>query len=128
MDPISDMLIRIKNAQKAKKQAVSFGYSNIKYEIAKLLASEGFVADAQKKGKKSARLLELKLLYDGSDPKITGLKRISKLSRRVYRGYKQIFPVRRGAGAAIYSTTSGLLTDREARKRKIGGEALFEIW
>lgn len=128
MDPISDMLIRIKNAQKAKKQAVSFGYSNIKYEIAKLLASEGFVADVQKKGKKSARFLELKLLYDGNASKITDLKRISKPSRRVYRSYKQIFPVRRGAGVAIYSTTSGLLTDRESRKRKIGGEVLFEIW
>lgn len=127
-DPISDMLIRIKNAQMAKKTAVSFPYSKIKFEISKTLEKAGYLIGAQKRSKKNLKLLEVGLIYENGEPKISGLKRISKPSRRIYRALKEIFRVKNGVGIAIYSTPKGLLTDQEARKQKVGGELLFEIW
>ncbi|MDO8523288.1 MAG: 30S ribosomal protein S8 [bacterium] len=128
-DPISDMLIRIKNAQAVKKETVSFAHSKLKTEIAKILESRGYIGATQNHGKKQKKLIEVTLVY-GADgmPKISGVKRISKPSRRIYRGAGEIFSVKNGLGTAVYSTTKGLLTDREARKQKVGGEILFEIW
>ena len=128
-DPIADMLIRIKNAQAVKKETVSFGYSKLKMEISKLLQKEGYLGEIENKGKKYKKLLEVKLLYgvDG-EPKVSGLKRISKASKRIYRGYTEIFRVKNGLGLGVYSTTKGLMSDKEARKLKVGGENLFEIW
>ncbi|OGF62680.1 30S ribosomal protein S8 [Candidatus Giovannonibacteria bacterium RIFCSPHIGHO2_01_FULL_45_33] len=128
-DPISDMLIRIKNAQAVKKETVSFAHSKLKNEIAKILESRGYIGAAENHGKKQKKLIEVALIYgtDGA-PKISGIRRISKPSRRVYRGVGEIFSVKNGLGTAVYSTTRGLLTDREARKQKVGGEILFEIW
>ena len=128
MDPISDMLIKIKNAQMAKKETVSFGHSKLKFEIAKILSREGFIADVQKKGKKNVKLIEVGLIQDDGGARFSQIRRVSKPSRRVYRGYKEIFSVRKGFGLAIYSTPKGLLTDKEARRDKIGGEVLFEIY
>ena len=128
-DPISDMLIRIKNAQAVGKETASFGYSKLKMEIAKVLEKEGFISDVERRGKKLRKLIEVKLLY-GADrrPKISGVKRISKPSRRVYFGFREARKVINGMGIAVYSTTKGLLSDRQARKEKVGGENLFEIW
>lgn len=130
MDPIADMLVQIKNAQRARKEAVQFGYSKIKWDIARILEEAGFVGAAARRGRKNKKLIELALLYDEAtkNPKISDIRRISKLGRRVYRGYREIFAPKNGFGVAVYSTPKGLLTDRQARKEKTGGEILFEIW
>ncbi|QQG42633.1 MAG: 30S ribosomal protein S8 [Candidatus Giovannonibacteria bacterium] len=128
-DPIADMLIRIKNAQAVRKGAVSFGYSKIKFEIAKLLERAGYAGQVEQRGKKNAKLIEMKLLYeeDGA-PKVSGARRASKPSRRFYRGHREIYPPRGGFGIAVYSTPKGLMTNKEAKRAKLGGEVLFEIW
>lgn len=128
-DPISDLLIRAKNAGAVQKKTVSFGYSKIKWEIAKVLERYNYLGDVAKKGKKNKKLIEASLVYDEEGtPKISNTKRISKPSRRVYLPYRQIHSVKNGFGVAVYSTTKGLLIDKEARKEKLGGELLFEIW
>ncbi|MBI2021058.1 30S ribosomal protein S8 [Candidatus Giovannonibacteria bacterium] len=128
-DPISDMLIRIKNASAVNKPAVSFGYSKLKFEIAKILESEGFIKDVEKKGKKNKKNIEAGLVYDtDGKPRFTNIKRISKLSKREYRGFREIFGVKNGIGIGVYSTPKGIKSDKEARKEKVGGEILFEIW
>lgn len=128
-DPISDMLIRIKNAQASKKEMASFPYAGVKLEIVKAMERAGYLGTADTRGKKNRKSIEVKLLYDASgNPKISGAKRVSKLSRRAYRGWRDIYSPKNGFGAAIYSTPKGVMTDREARKEKVGGEILFEIW
>ena len=129
MDPLADMLVRIKNAQRVHKEAVSFGYSKIKWEIARLLERTGFIGAASRKGRKNKKLIEATLFYDtNGQPKIINTRRISKPSRRVYRGFREIYSPKNGFGIAVYSTPQGLLTDKEARKGKVGGEILFELW
>ena len=128
MDPISDMLTSIRNALPVKHSTVSVPFSNLKYEIAKILEKNGFVAKVEKKGKKIKKLLEITLKYDKEAPAISGLKRISKLSQRVYKGAKEMKPVKGGYGIAIISTSKGLMTDKETRKKKLGGEVIAEIW
>jgi len=127
-DPISDMLIRIKNAGAVGKKTADFGYSKLKWEIAKILENNQYLGEVSKKGKKNKKLIETTLRYDeDGTPKISDVKRISKPSRRIYFGHRQIHSVKSGFGIAVYSTTQGLLTDQEARKQKLGGELLFEI-
>jgi len=128
MDPVSNMLTSIRNALAVKHSAVSIPFSNLKYEIAKILEKNGFVAKVEKKGKKIKKLLEITLKYDKEAPAISGLKRISKLSQRVYKGAKEMKPVKGGYGIAIISTSKGLMTDKETRKKKLGGEVIAEIW
>lgn len=127
-DPIADMIIRIKNAGATHKETVSFPYSKLKFEICTLLEKEGFVGSLSKKGKKVAKTIEVGLLYNNSLPRVQGVKRVSKPSRRIYKKSDEIRPVKNGFGRLVLSTPSGLLTDKEARKAHIGGEALFEIW
>lgn len=129
MDPVADMLIRIKNAQASKKESALVPYSGVKFEIAKTLERAGYIGDVERKNRKGGKLVEVKLLYDESgSPKILGAKRVSKPSRRIYCGWRDIYPPRNGFGTAFYSTPKGIKTDREARKEKVGGELLFEIW
>jgi len=128
MDPISDMLTQIANAQAVRHQTVSIPFSNLKYEIAKILEREGFIKTAEKKGKKVKKIIEIALKYNESDPAISVVRRISRLSQRIYVPAKKIRRVRDGFGIAIISTSKGLMTDKEARKQKLGGEVLCEIW
>lgn len=139
MDPISRMLTSIRNAQAVLKPTVAIPFSNLKYEIAKILERERFVEKAEKKGKKIKKTIEITLKYlprnensllRGQDqiPAISGLKRISKLGQRIYINHKAIKPVKGGYGIAIISTSKGLLTNKEARKQKLGGELICEIW
>jgi small subunit ribosomal protein S8 len=129
MDPIADMLIRIKNAQAVNKDVTSLGYSDLKWEIARVLERTGFIGEISKKGKRGRKLMEIKLLYvENNSPRVSGARRVSKLSKRVYGSYKEIFPIKNGLGMAVYSTPKGVLSDKEARKEKVGGEVLFEIW
>src|SRR3989344_1752160 len=121
-DPISDMLIRIKNGGYAGKKTVSFPYSKIKYEIAKLLERINYFGDVQKKGRKNIKLIEGEIIYAEGKPAILEIRRISKPGRRVYRKLAEIHGVRSGYGVGVYSTVKGILTDREARQQKVGGE------
>ncbi len=128
-DPIADMIIRIKNGGESHKDIVSIPYSNLKFEICNTLLKHGIIASVAKKGKKVTKSIEVGLIYeDGDLPRIQGVKRVSKPSKRVYRKASEIKPVKSGYGNLILSTPQGLMTDVEARKAKVGGEALFQIW
>lgn len=122
------MLIRIKNAQMAKHESALIPFSKLKFEIAKILKKDGWISDFSKKGRKMKKYLEVNLLYTDGDSKIGDIKRISKPSRRIYISASDIKAVRQGFGSAIISTPLGLLTDKEARAKKVGGEVLCEIW
>lgn len=128
MDPISDMLTQIRNAQAVGHPTVEVPFSNLKYEIAKILERNGFVEKVEKEGKKVKRTISLCLKYENKIPKIAGLKRISKPGQRIYLKTEKIKPVKSGYGIAIISTSKGLMTNKEARKQKIGGEIICEIW
>ncbi|MCX6731579.1 MAG: 30S ribosomal protein S8 [Candidatus Parcubacteria bacterium] len=129
MDTIGDMLTKIRNAQAVKKETVSISYSKLKMEIIKILAREKFLKEAEQKGKKNKKIIDVVLAYDSEkNPAINHIARISKPSRRIYLPLKKIKPVRRGLGLQIISTAKGILSDKEARKEKVGGEILCEIW
>ena len=127
-DPIANMLTSLKNAAMAGKLTVVVPYSNLKLAIATVLAEQGFLASITKKGKKAKRDLELALAFNGPAPKIHDLKRISKPSKRVYKNYQQLYPIRRGTGLEILSTPKGVMTGKQAKTIKVGGESLFIIW
>lgn len=118
----------LKNAGRAGLPTVSLPYSKLKNAIAECLKKEGYILDFSKKTKKGFPVLEIELVYKDSNPKISNVERISKLSRRVYFGAKDIKPVRNGFGLVVLSTPKGILSGKEARKEMVGGEALFKIW
>ena len=130
MDPISDMLTRMRNAMHAKQKQVEIPYSKLKYEIAKVLMLEGYISNFQEavnEGAKKKIVIQLK--YTENDkPVIFGLKRISKPSRSIYVKCDEIPKVIGGLGIAILSTPKGILTDREARSEQVGGEVLCQVW
>ena len=128
MDSISNMLIIMKNGSLAGKESVFLPYSKMKQAIAESLKKEGYIANVAKKIKKDQPVLEVELLYIDKKPKITEVERISKQSRRVYFGMKDIHSVRNGTGLLVLSTPKGILSGKEARKEQVGGEALFRIW
>lgn len=127
-DPVSDLLIRLKNANRAGKSDTIVPHSKLRVAILELLAKEGYVGALAKKGKKIKKTLEVALVYKDKRPAITGVKRISRPSRRVYLRRDEIHPVKFGQGIMVISTPKGLLTDKEARKNRVGGEAMFVIW
>jgi len=122
------MLTSIRNALPVKHSTVSVPFSDFKYEIAKILEKNGFIAKVEKKGKKIKKLLEITLKYDKGASVISDLKRISKSGRKIYKKAKEMKPVKGGYGIAIISTSKGLMTDKEARKKKTGGEVICEVW
>ena len=130
MDPISDMLIRIKNASSAGKKGTTVPFSNFKLSVAKFLADKGYLSTAEKQGKTPASaVIEVELAkVDGKTPKIKGLRRVSKPSKRVYYGTKNIKPIKNGTGMVVLSTPKGILDGESARKMQVGGEVLFVIW
>ena len=127
-DPISDMLTRIRNASLAHHDKTSMPASNLKIRIAELLKSEGYIVDYAVEGEVQ-RTLTVDLKY-GRDRRsaIIGIRRSSKPGRRVYVACDAIPKVNNGVGVAILSTSSGVITDRTARDRKVGGELLCEVW
>lgn len=128
-DPIADMLIRIKNALMARHKSVIVPASKIKLEIARILKEEGYIEDYRYIKEEPQPKIEILLKYDENKrPVIAGVKRVSKPGRRIYRGYRDLPKVLDGFGIAIISTSQGIMTDHEARKRKIGGEVICEIW
>lgn len=122
------MLTTIRNALMVRHPKVTFPFSNLKYEIAKILEKEGFIEKVEKKGRRLKKILEITLKYTDNLPAISGLKRISKPGQRIYSDWRKIKKVKGGYGIAIISTSKGLMTDKEARKQKIGGEIICEIW
>ena len=140
-DPIADMLNRIRNAQAVLSPTVSIPFSELKYKIAKILEKEKFVEKVGKRGKGIRKKIRITLKYESQNkeeqnreqenkgmPAISGLKRISKPGQRIYSSSKKIKKVKGGYGIAIISTPKGLMTDKEAKKQKLGGEILCEIW
>jgi small subunit ribosomal protein S8 len=129
MDPIADMFTKIRNALAVQKETVLISYSKLKMELAKVLLKNNYIKEIIRRGKKNKKSIELVLSYDENGKGVINhIDRISKLSRRVYLPLKEIKPVRRGYGMMILSTPKGLLTDKEAIKEKVGGEAIAEIW
>ena len=129
-DPIADMLTRIRNSLMVKKAEATIPFSNIKFEIGKILEREGFIKkleqiDSDEPLKKSFRIV---LKYKGGVPAIQGLKRVSKPGLRVYRNYREIPGVLPSLGVLIVSTSGGLMTNIEAKKKRIGGEVMCEIY
>ncbi len=128
-DPIADFLVRIKNAQKAGFEYVDIPASKTKLSIARVLKEEGYITGYKFIKDKKQGVLRVFLKYDeNKTPVITGMKRISKPSRRVYVKCDKIPYVLNGFGIAILSTSKGIMHDREARKRRLGGELICSVW
>lgn len=128
MDQIANMINMIKNSNRVGHESVLISYSKIKHAIALCLSKEGFIKGVSKKLRKGIPVLEIELAYVDGLPKVTGVDRISKLSRRVYVGVKNIRSTKNGYGSTILTTPKGILTDKQARKEMVGGEVLFKIW
>ncbi len=127
-DPIADMLTRIRNAHRAGHATVEMPHSRLKGEIAQVLKREGFIADfVVEGGTKKSLILSLKYTED-REPVISGLKRDSRPGLRHYVAAGKVPRVLGGQGIAVLSTSSGVLTDREARSRNVGGEVLCSVW
>lgn len=127
-DPISDFLTRIRNAQAAHIETFESPSSRLKFTIAKILEREGFLAHVSEHVDGPKKILEVKLKYDGKQPIIRSIKRVSTPGHRVYRGAGELPRVLSDIGIAIISTSSGVMTNKEARKRKLGGEILCEVY
>jgi len=135
MDPISNMLVSIRNASAKRKEKVDVPYSGIKFGVVKLLKEEGFVTNYKLLDPKTDKTIDrrgvirvtLKYTQD-KQPVIVGLRRVSKPSLRIYRSHTDIPRVRDAFGVTILSTSKGLLTDEEARKQKVGGEVICQVW
>lgn len=134
-DPITDMINRIKNAQAVNHLTVEVPFSEFKHEIAKILEAEGLIKKVEKKGKVPKKVMEIALKYHKSGigdrtlaPAISGFRRISKPGQKLYVSNKGIKRVRDGYGISIISTSKGLLVNKEAKKQKVGGEIICEVW
>ena len=128
-DPIADMLARIRNASTAMHDDVTIPASKIKANIAKILAEEGYVDGVETVEVEGHPAIKIKLRYSETRERaISGIRRISKPGRRVYRGSQDLPRVLGGLGVAIISTSHGVMTDKQARRAKVGGEVLAYVW
>ncbi|MBP1678797.1 MAG: ribosomal protein [Bacteroidetes bacterium] len=127
-DPIADYLTRLRNAIQAKRKRVDIPASNLKRELTKLLLANKFIVSYTEVKEASQGVIRIQLKYRDTQPVITGLKRISTPGLRVYASATRLPRVLGGLGIAVMSTPKGLMTDRQAREAKMGGEVLCEIW
>ena len=128
-DPIADMLTRIRNANTALHPETTMPSSKLKEQVARILSEEGFIDGYKVEDASVGKELTVRLRYDKErQPVLTGIKRISKPGLRVYKAGPDVPRVRGGIGISIVSTSDGVMTDREARKRNVGGEVLCEVW
>ncbi|HWC65833.1 MAG TPA: 30S ribosomal protein S8 [Thermoanaerobaculia bacterium] len=128
-DSISDLLTHLRNAMRSGHEKAQVDASRQREAIVKLLAEEGYVAGYKTVDAEPQNQIQVRLKYDGDgEPVIGGIQRVSKPGRRVYRRASEIQPVLGGLGIAVVSTSRGLMTDRQARERKLGGEILFNVW
>ena len=129
MDPIADLLTRIRNGYLARHEVVTCPHSKLKEGIVQILTDEGFLQRYEVVQEGSFKELKVYLRYDSKGrPVLREIKRVSKPGLRVYRQTRSLKPVRSGMGTQILTTSKGLMTDREARKRRLGGEVLCEVW
>lgn len=124
MDPIANMLIIIKNGYMAQKPEVLVPFSKFKLEIAKVLEKEGFISKVQEEDKK----LKLALVYENKKPRLSEIKRVSKSGLRVYSSSKKLQQIKGGIGITIVSTSQGVMTGKEAKNKKLGGEVICLAW
>ena len=128
-DPIADMLTRIRNAVSVERPHVDIPLSKVKRGLADVLKREGYIWDWQGIEGEPGQQLRLELKYGpNGEHVIQSIKRISKPGRRVYRGSQELRPILNGMGITVLSTSSGVVSDREARQKKLGGEVLCEVW
>jgi small subunit ribosomal protein S8 len=128
-DPIADFLSRIRNGIRARKQQVECPRSNIKLRLAEILRDEGFLQSVASSEDEKQGMLKILLRYDGRNSNvITGMRRVSRPGQRAYVPATKVPRVRNGLGIAILSTSQGVMTDREARTKGVGGEVLCEVW
>ena len=125
-DPIADLLVQIQNASMVGKARVSLPHSQMKLHIAELLAREGYVGEVDTNKKNNT--ISIDVAYKNGRPAVSGFKRISKPSRRMYMGVRDVKPVKRGVGLLVLSTPAGIVSGKEAQTKRVGGEVLFEIW
>ena len=123
-----DLLPKIKNAARARKEFIQTSYSNMDLSVAKLLVSAGYLKSAHKKEIGKKQFLEVKVAFRGKDAVFTDFRFASKPGRRIYKSYQELRPVKQGYGLSILSTSKGVMTNYEARKQKVGGEYLCEVW
>jgi small subunit ribosomal protein S8 len=128
MDHISNLITQLKNAGNAGHESVTVSYSKLKYAVLEVLKKEGFIKDIEEKTEKGRKMLVISLLSENRTPRISGVQRISKPSKRIYKKAEEIKPVKNGYGALVVSTSAGVMSGRDAKKAKLGGEALFSIW
>ena len=127
-DPIADMLTRIRNANQAKHEVVEMPASRLKLEILEVLKNEGYITEYEKVEDGTQGVIKVTLKYVNKERVIKGIKRISKPGLRVYAKSTELPQVLNGLGVAIISTSNGVMTDREARKNKLGGEVVAFVW
>ncbi len=127
-DPISDMLTRLRNGATVHAKTVTMPMSKMKFAIAKLLQGEGYLSKVETFTEGAHPMLRVELAYDEHGPRISAVKRVSKPGLRVYVKAEELKAVRSGFGLAILSTPNGLMTSQEARKRRLGGELICEVY
>ena len=128
-DPIADMLTRIRNAVRVERHHVDIPISKVKRGLAEVLKREGYIWDWEEIDEKPVTLLRVHLKYGPNGERvIRRIRRVSKPGRRIYSGYTEMKPILGGLGISVVSTSRGVISDREARQRKLGGEVLCEIW
>jgi small subunit ribosomal protein S8 len=127
MDPIANMLVAIKNGGLVKKSSIIIPSSKMKVAILELLKKEGYVKTYHVSDT-ATPTIEVVIAYEKGLPKINNVTRVSKQSKRVYKGVKQITPYKYGHGMTVFTTPKGILTDKEAKASHVGGEPLFTIW
>lgn len=123
-----DLLPRIKNGLQARQVSFVMPFSGMDLAIAALLAENGYVKSAEKKTIGRKHYIEVVLRYDGDEPVVRGFRMMSTPSRHIYRGHSELRPVRQHFGLGVLSTPRGIMTVKEAKKQKVGGEYLFEVW
>lgn len=128
MDAIANLITMLKNAGEAGKESITVPFSNMTFSVAEALHKHGYVKSVSKKGKKVIKFIDIEVAYEGGEPKVKGVERVSKLSRRMYEKVKDIKPFKHGYGTTVLTTPKGILIDKEARKANVGGEILFRIW
>ena len=129
MDRVADMLTTINNAQVVSKKQISVPYSEFNFKIVELLKKEGYILNVDKKGRVPNKkiVIDLKYREDGI-PMISKVRKVSKQGQRVYKTSSDIKPVKSGYGLSIISTSKGVMTNKEARRNKVGGEIICEVW
>jgi len=127
-DQISNLIIALKNASMTGKKTATVPSTKMVISILKVLKKKNYVEDYETKGDGVKKVVNVSIKYDNGNPAIHEVRRVSKFSQRIYKGFKNIRPVKSGYGMLVVTTPQGILTDKESIDKKIGGEVLFQIW